>query len=110
MQSLPRPTGFAVFDEKDVMLEANAAMFANGDGGKDLPYGQSRSEVVSLILSDLKSFDGKPVKQTKSFLKSAAARWAKVNADPVEAETMDGRWKLMDQSSAAGRRHGVDQH
>ncbi|MGI9462501.1 MAG: PAS-domain containing protein, partial [Aestuariivirgaceae bacterium] len=95
MQPEPRLTGFAVFDENDTLLEANAAIFADGTKAGDLPYGRDRTEVVAQILSQLTSFDGKPVKTTKTFRNAAVRRWARADAEPVEAETHDGRWKLL---------------
>ncbi len=95
MQSEPRLTGFAVFDEKDALLEANAAIFADDTEVGELPYGHNRRQVVARVLSQLKSFDGKAVKNTNNFRNSAAKRWSKADAEPIEAETRDGRWKLL---------------
>ena len=95
MQSKPNQTGYVIFDESDALLEANAAMFSEAGEPVDLPYGEGRAGVLARLLSNWQTFDGKPVKSTKTFLKSADARWAKAEAQPIEVETRDGRWKLL---------------
>ena len=95
MQAQSSQTGFALFDDRDSLLEANAAMFSDGAQQEGLPYGKNHNEVLAILLAGWSQFDGKPVKNTKAFLKSAGTRWGKADQEPIEVETRQGRWKLL---------------
>ncbi len=88
-------TGFAVFDENDCLLETNAALIdRDADALKKLE-GCCSAEVLKFVLQDLSSIDGQPVKQTKAFLKKFVRRWSAFDGAPLEAQTMEGSWKLL---------------
>ena len=88
-------TGYALFDSSDALVDANADMFG---GEAPSPGARSRaqvSEVVNRALRDFRSFDGRPVEATEAFVLDATRRWRRENATPVEAETIDGGWRLL---------------
>ena len=51
--------------------------------------------VVSKILVRFERFDSLPVESTDEFAQHAAMLWRQGDALPVEAQTRDGRWKLL---------------
>lgn len=88
-------TGYALFDCDGLLVDADpdTAVAARRPG-----RGKSRANstaVVGSILSRFKSFDGLTVEPTEEFTERAAARWQQLDKPPVEAETLDGRWKLL---------------
>ena len=88
-------TGYALFDHGDTLVDASPELFdkcrrTRGDTG-----GMNSIAVVKEVLSVFKSFDGQAVDLSDAFVRSAAARWNQAEAAPVEAETVDGRWKLL---------------
>ena len=86
-------TGYCLFDADLVLVDASRAFF-DADVAKNAPK-MSLLAVVAEVLSELKRFDGLPVEANAAFVEQAAARWAKGDILPVEAETVDGRWKLL---------------
>lgn len=51
--------------------------------------------VVAQALSQLRSFDGEVVDLDPAFIERAVERWKVADKAPLEAETVDGRWKLL---------------
>ena len=51
--------------------------------------------VIAKILPYFERFDGLAVEPTDEFARHAARRWRQGNVLPVEAQTIDGRWKLL---------------
>ncbi|MGI9464717.1 MAG: PAS-domain containing protein, partial [Aestuariivirgaceae bacterium] len=88
-------TGFAIFDDNDRLLETNAALLNLDRAELEKLKGQSSHHVLKIVLQNLASIDGKPVRQTKAFLKRLMDRWAAHDGAPIEAETIDGRWRLL---------------
>ena len=87
-------TGYALFDGGGVLVDANPEFFA-GNGSRQEMRGLRNASVVAQALSCFRSFDGRPVEPTAEFMLRAAKRWNGTDAAPVEAETVDGRWKLL---------------
>ncbi|TIW40976.1 MAG: hypothetical protein E5V71_12050, partial [Mesorhizobium sp.] len=88
-------TGYALFDANNVLVGSNPQIF----GSQQLDRGEMQPmdaiAAVAEALSHLKSFDGRPIEPGNAFAESAAARWTQIDNPPVEAETLDGRWKLL---------------
>ncbi len=88
-------TGYALFDGGDILIDASPE-FLGGDRRLRRRSAKMNSlAVVAEVLSNFRSFDGQPVEQGKEFVQSAAERWGQTKTAPVEAETVDGRWKLL---------------
>src|SRR5690606_1061691 len=87
-------TGYAIFDSSGLLLDT-VSPTPGGRRSATLSSKQTQEEVLSAIISGLKSFDGVPVRQDPDFLAHAVARWKNAQGEPVEAETSDGRWKLL---------------
>ncbi|TIX07473.1 MAG: PAS domain-containing protein [Mesorhizobium sp.] len=88
-------TGYALFDASNILVGSNPEMF----GSQRLDRGEMQPmdaiAAVAEALSYLKSFDGRPIEPGSAFAESAAARWTQIDKGPVEAETLDGQWKLL---------------
>lgn len=89
------PTGFAVFDENNQLLEANSAILGLDADEKTPPSGTDRGYFFRDVFSCLKTFDGQAVKTTNKFIDASIKRWADPRAGSIEAETNKGRWKLL---------------
>lgn len=88
-------TGFAVFDEQDRLLEANAAILGLDPDDTQPAAGTDRLEFFETVFAGLKTFGGNKVVSSEDFLKASLKRWADPKAGPVEAETVRGHWKLL---------------
>ena len=86
-------TGYCLFDADLVLVDACPAFF-DGNIVPDMPA-MGLTAVVARVLPDLRRFDGLPIETSAEFAERAAERWAKGDILPVEAETVDGRWKLL---------------
>ena len=86
-------TGYCLFDGDLCFVDADPTFF-EGSPITAAPE-MHLAEAVAKVLPGFRHFDGKPVEATAAFGESAAARWAKGDILPVEAETIDGRWKLL---------------
>ena len=91
---LNRRTGFALFDGEGRLVDANAEIFGGhaptGDGAAlDL------ASFVARVLPYFARFDGQPVEAGDAFAESGAKRWMEGDARPIEAQTIDGDWKLL---------------
>src|SRR4051812_27970190 len=95
IEAAPSKTGYALFDSEDRLVDANAEIMGGGVAASDLAPRAHLADLVSRTLEQLRSFDGRPVKRSEAFVQSAANRWRKTDEAPVEAETLDGRWKLL---------------
>jgi len=86
-------TEYALFDSDECLVDSNfsAAMRSRSRGTPKI----DSSGFVAGVLSGLKTFDGLPVASDAGFLQQAAQRWKEMEKSPVEAETGDGRWKLL---------------
>jgi signal transduction histidine kinase/ActR/RegA family two-component response regulator len=86
-------TGYCLFDGDLCFVDADPTFF----GGSPVAAGSSIhvAEAIAKVLPNFRRFDGKPVEVTAEFGENAAARWAGGDILPVEAETIDGRWKLL---------------
>jgi PAS domain S-box-containing protein len=88
-------TGYALFDSDDMLVDANAEIF----GGIAQPRGEQPPmdvlAAVARVLRQFASFDGLVVEQTDDFVRRAALRWRQPNVPPIEAQTVDGAWKLL---------------
>ena len=51
--------------------------------------------VIARMLAHFERFDDVEVEATDAFARRAAERWRQGNELPVEAQTIDGRWKLL---------------
>ncbi|RUM95305.1 PAS domain S-box protein [Pseudaminobacter arsenicus] len=90
----PMFTGYALFDSTNRLVDANAGIF----GGKHLRHDTARmdgDQVTAEIIAQFKSFDGRPIEASMDFARAAAARWRQSGGGPVEAETLDGSWRLL---------------
>jgi PAS domain S-box-containing protein len=85
-------TGYALFDGDGHLVASNSEIF--GPARRRRRRSDSRAAIAEMF-SGLKSFDGQPVEKSEEFLAAAAARWQRADRNPVEAETLDGRWKLL---------------
>lgn len=85
-------TGYALFDGDGHLVASNPEIFGPARRRRRRTDGRA---AISEMLSGLKSFDGHPVESGEEFLAAAAARWKRADKNPVEAETIDGRWKLL---------------
>ena len=88
-------TGFAVFDDRDRLLELNAAFFEGADVDPEALVGQPLRDVIKRMLPGLISFDGDPVEDTTPFIAKMAAAWSQSDGSPIEVRTADERWKLL---------------
>jgi PAS domain S-box-containing protein len=88
-------TGYALFDGRGALEDANTQFFAANDNRKYDMRGMDSASVVAEVLSNLKSFDGRAVEMTEAFIRDAAARWSRPDKIPVEAQTDDGGWRLL---------------
>ncbi len=88
-------TGFAVFDEQDQLLEANAAFLDCLTKAEIPAAGTSANVFFKRVFSTLKTFGGQTVSASGKFIQSSVARWADDMAGPIEAETKSGRWRLL---------------
>lgn len=88
-------TGFVIFDRRGRFLDANAAILGGLDVAPSSLKGRHRDEIFAIILSSLISFAGDPVEDATEFVHDAIGRWSDATALPIEAETRDGRWKLL---------------
>jgi PAS domain S-box-containing protein len=88
-------TGYALFDGRGTLEDANTQFFAANDNRKYDMRGMDSASVVAEVLSNLKSFDGRRVEMTDAFVRDAAARWSRPDKIPVEAQTADGGWRLL---------------
>lgn len=88
-------TGYALFDSDDMLVDANTEIF----GGIVQPRGEQPPmdvlAAVARVLRQFASFDGLVVEQTDDFVRRAALRWRQPNVPPIEAQTVDGGWKLL---------------
>lgn len=88
-------TGYALFDANNILVGSNPEIF----GGQRLDLDQRQPidaiAAVAEALLHLKSFDGRAIEPGNEFAESAATRWMQIDEGPVEAETLDGRWKLL---------------
>ena len=88
-------TGYALFDEDSLLVDANAEILCGGLIPGDLAPRTTLVELVARVLEQLRSFDGKPIDGSRRFAEAAAKRWSKLQAGPIEAETLDARWKIL---------------
>ena len=88
-------TGYALFDADDILLDASPELFGTCRPSRSKTKGMNSTAVVAEVLSTFKSFDGQTVTQGDAFVRTASARWKQPEAAPIEAETLDGRWKLL---------------
>ena len=88
-------TGFAVFDDRDRLLELNAALFEGADIDPETLVGQPLRDVIKRMLPGLISFDGDAVEDTTPFIEKMAAAWSQSDGSPIEVRTADERWKLL---------------
>ena len=88
-------TGYALFDGRGTLEDANSQFFVANDNRICDMRGMDSASVVAEVLSNLKSFDGRMVEMTDAFIKDAAARWSRPDKIPVEAQTADGGWRLL---------------
>jgi PAS domain S-box-containing protein len=88
-------TGYALFDDGGVLVDANPEFFAGNDARQNEMRGLSNAAVVAEVLSYFSSFDGRPVEPSAEFILRAAERWSRTEGTPLEAKTIDGRWKLL---------------
>ena len=88
-------TGYALFDRNDALIDANAEILAGGLVPGDLAPGTGVVDVVGRVLEQLRSFDGHVVESDAAFSQQAAERWRRGDGAPVEAQTLDGCWKLL---------------
>lgn len=88
-------TGYALFDADNILVGSNPEIF----GGQRLDLDQRQPidaiAAVAEALRHLKSFDGRAIEPGNEFAESAATRWMQIDKGSVEAETLDGRWKLL---------------
>lgn len=89
----PAVTGYAVFDEKDRLLELNEALFETAGIEPQELIGRPLAEVIRLMLPEIAEFDGAAVGKTKAQAGRIAKRWAEAASRPVEVLTRGGRWK-----------------
>lgn len=89
------PTGFAVFDQNNHLLEANATILGLNENETTPPSGTNRVDFFGKVFTCLKTFDGQDVETTSDFVDASIERWADPIAGPVEAQTSKGRWKLL---------------
>ncbi|SJM29791.1 putative Histidine kinase [Mesorhizobium delmotii] len=88
-------TGYALFDANNVLVGSNPQIFGSQRLNRGEMQPMDAIAAVAEALSHLKSFDGRPIEPGNTFVESAAARWTQIDDAPVEAETLDGRWKLL---------------
>ncbi|MEI5677774.1 MULTISPECIES: PAS-domain containing protein [unclassified Mesorhizobium] len=94
-QVMNAPTGYALFNGENVLVEANAEIFGESASTAAEPGSMTLETASARVLSRFKSFDGRSVERNENFIRSAAERWKETAKAPVEAETLDGRWKLL---------------
>lgn len=88
-------TGYALFDTHHILVDASANIFGeDAFAPGELPK-MDLVAVVSKILVRFERFDSLPVESTDEFAQHAAMLWRQGDALPVEAQTRDGRWKLL---------------
>ncbi len=98
-------TGYALFDDRQVLVDANAEIFGgNAPACADFPK-MDLVAAVGKILPYFERFDGLAVKPTDKFVRHAARRWKQGYVLPIEAQTIDGDWKLL--SSHPRPDHGI---
>jgi PAS domain S-box-containing protein len=88
-------TGYALFDADNVLVHGNPDIFGGHRLHKEEIERLDDVAVVAEALTYLRSFDGRPIEPGDVFAERAAARWKQTDKTPVEAETLDGRWKLL---------------
>ncbi|MGB3387219.1 MAG: PAS-domain containing protein [Pseudaminobacter sp.] len=92
--STPMFTGYALFDGANRLVDANAEIFGGNRPSHDAT-GLDGDEVTAEIIAQFRNFDGRPIEAGMDFAKAAAARWRQSGGGPVEAETLDGSWRLL---------------
>ncbi len=88
-------TGFAVFDQQNRLMEANATILGVPDAQSLPAAGTDRTDFFQTAFANITKFDGEQVKASKSFVGKSIERWENAEAGPIEAQTVDGRWKLL---------------
>ena len=92
-------TGYALFDDRLVLVDANAEIFGGSAPARaDFPK-MDLVAVIARILPYFERFDGVAVERTDQFARDVALRWRQGNVSPVEAQTIDGDWKLLSSHS-----------
>ena len=86
-------TGYALFDSDEHLIDSN--LYRGVQSQPREATTMNCTAVVADFLSRLKTYDGLPVKLDAEFLARAATRWKNTDMAPVEAETLDGGWKLL---------------
>jgi len=88
-------TGYGLFDGDLVLVDANAEFFGGSAAtGFDLPK-MDLVSVIARVLPHFQRFDGVVVEATAEFARHVAERWAHGDVLPVEAQMVDGCWKLL---------------
>ena len=88
-------TAYALFDDRHMLVDAGANIFGeDAIAHGDLPK-TDLIAAVSKILGRFERFGGLAVEPTDEFTRQAALLWSEGDALPVEAQTRDGRWKLL---------------
>ena len=88
-------TGYALFDARDMLVDASADFL--GENALQ-PGGLPKIDLVAAVAKILPRFerlDSLPVEPTAAFEQHAAVLWRHGDALPVEAQTREGRWKLL---------------
>lgn len=92
--ALNRRTGFALFDAEGKLVDANAEIFGGHAPAGDA-FGMDIQAFAARVLPYFASFDGQPVEAGAEFAGRIAVRWKEGDLSPVEAQTIDGDWKLL---------------
>ena len=97
--ALRERTGYALFDDRQVLVDANAEIFGGSAPARaDFPK-MDLVAVITKVLPYFERFDGLAVERTDRFARDVALRWRQGNVPPVEAQTIDGDWKLLSSHS-----------
>jgi PAS domain S-box-containing protein len=88
-------TGYALFDDRHVLVDANAEILGGGARACDDFPKMDLFAVIAKLLPHFRRFDGLAVEPTDEFARHAAVRWGQGNVLPVEAQTIDGSWRLL---------------
>jgi PAS domain S-box-containing protein len=88
-------TGYALFDDRDVLEDANDEIFGGNAPSRDEALQMGLIAAIGKILLQFERFDNLTVESTEEFARRVATRWREGNVLPVEAQTTCGGWRLL---------------
>ena len=88
-------TGYALFDGNHMLVDASAEVLGHGPRAGGTAPNIGLVAAVAKMLVHFERLDGLAVEPTEEFARHAAMLWQQGDALPIEAQTRDGRWKLL---------------